>query len=340
MMRLVILMLLLPVICMSQDLGKIQGLNARHFQLKLKKDAIDFLVINDELQKQKPVLIYCQGSHPLPLIITDEDGSKSLPAMSAFDYTQIAKDFHLIMISMPNTPIDVDIKRLNKRYLVVEDTARADSYTSGFQEGNYFENYVDRVKKVVNYIAKQRWVDRNKITLLGHSQGAKIAIQAALDNKQIYRVGFLSGNPNGRIDQELRNERNAAMLGNKADGAAQAVIDGYYKIWEGVTKNPLRKEVTHDFSNRNWVSFEKPMLPTFLKLKIPIYVAYGTRDYKAIMCDMLPIEFITAGKKNLTIKAYVGLEHNFREVDQAGKPNDEKMHWQEVIDAFVSWAKL
>ncbi|RZL10441.1 MAG: hypothetical protein EOO89_21015 [Pedobacter sp.] len=335
-----LLLLLLPITVFAQDLGKIKGINARHFQLKSQKDSIDFLLINDEIGKKKPVLLFCQGSHPFPLIITYDDGYKFYPALSAFNYDQLARDYHLVIISMPKTPVDVNAKKLNSSNLVVRDPAIANSWTKAFLDANYFENYVNRARKVIGYLAKQKWVDRKHISILGHSQGAKVAVGAAVGNRNVFKVGFFSGNPYGRLDQTFRVLRNSALTGKRPQAEVQTEIDRYYKVWEDVVKHPNDRKEEYDFSNRNWISFEKSIMPSLLKLDMPLYVAYGTEDPVAIMCDMIPIEFTAAKKTNLTMKAYVGLEHNFREVSSDGVIHDDKIHWQEAIEEFVKWLKL
>jgi pimeloyl-ACP methyl ester carboxylesterase len=335
-----LLLFLFPITVFAQDLGKIKGLNARYFQLKSEKDSIDFLLINDEIGTKKPVLLFCQGSHPMPLIISNDDGSIFIPALSAFNYNQLARDYHLVIISMPKTPLDVNAKKLNSSNLVVQDTAIPNSWTKAFLDANYFENYVFRAKKVISYLAKQKWVDRKRISILGHSQGAKVAVGAALGNRNVFKVGFFSGNPYGRLDQTFRVLRNSALTGKRPQAEVQNEINRYYKVWDDVVKHPNDRKEEYDFSNRNWISFEKSIMPSLLRLEMPLYVAYGTEDPKAIMCDMIPIEFTAAKKTNLTMKAYVGLEHNFREIDSDGVIHDDKIYWQEVIDEFAKWLKL
>lgn len=335
-----LLLFLFPLIVFAQDLGKIKGINARHFQLKSKKDSIDFLLINDEIGKKKPVLLFCQGSHPFPLIVSYDDGYKFFPALYAVNYDQLARDFHLIIISMPKTPVDVNSKSLNHSNMVVRDTAIQNSWTKAFLDANYSENYVNRAKEVITYLAKQKWVDSKRISILGHSQGAKIAVGAAVGNRNVFKVGFFSGNPYGRLDQTFRVLRNSALTGKRPQADVQSEIDRYYKVWEDVVNHPNDRIEKYDFSNRNWISFEKSIMPSLLKLDVPLYVAYGTEDPVAIMCDMIPIEFTTAKKTNLTMKAYVGLEHNFIEVGQDRVIHDDKIHWQEVIDEFAKWLKL
>ena len=49
----------------------------------------------------------------------------------------------------------------------------------------------------------QKWVDKKKIYIIGHSQGAQVAIEMAKENKIIAAVGYSSGNVLGRFSQYI-----------------------------------------------------------------------------------------------------------------------------------------
>ena len=66
-------------------------------------------------------------------------------------------------------------------------------------------------------------------------------------------------------------------------------------------------------------------------------MVYGTEDRSADLCDMVPLFFIEKDQNNLTLKRYIGLEHNFFEVSENGRANHEKGHWEEVMQGFVKW---
>lgn len=95
-------------------------------------------------------------------------------------------------------------------------------------------------------------------------------------------------------------------------------------------------ESLHSYS---WKSFNEPSLSKLLKLKIPVYVAYGSNDITSVDCDFLPFYFAEAKKNNLTIKRYGGLEHNFFSVDSEGKTDYKSPHWVEVMNVFIDWSR-
>lgn len=89
-----------------------------------------------------------------------------------------------------------------------------------------------------------------------------------------------------------------------------------------------------------WYSFSKPSLDDLMKITIPIYVANGTHDNSGELCDYLPLYFIRANKKNLTVKRYYNMEHNFFEVNEKEEVDYNKPHWEEVMNTFVEWSLM
>jgi hypothetical protein len=328
----------------AQDLGLIKGLKSRHFQLFLKKDTIDFLKVDENIDSIKPVIIFLQGSRPTPLIINfkNKNGAreKFIAPLSNFDYKKIAQKFHIILISIPHTPVEVDASKLNKDYCVITDSNDQNSYHKNYLEDNYAENYTLRTKAVINYLYQQKWVDNERIILFGHSRGSAIAVGAALNNSKVFCVGYSCGNPLGRIDQLVREQRKLSKDGKITAEESQKQIESIYDMWREINKTPLATTTEFGDPNKTWTSFSKSILDDLLKLKQPLYVCYGTEDITASFCDLLPIYFIRENKRNLTFKPYLGLEHNFFELDKDGNANYQKNHWQDVMDDFINWINI
>lgn len=334
----IILFIFFSCTIFSQDLGIISGLDARHFQLVNSKDTIDFILINGKTDTKKPVLIFCQGSNPVPLITILPNGKKFINSIN-FDYNKIVKDYHLILISKPNTPVEIARHKLNNNYCFVTDTADQFSYLNSYLKNNYAENYIRRTKNVIDFLTTQKWVVTSKIYLFGHSQGSKIAIGASLNNTKVCKVGYASGNPLGRIDQLIREQRKLISIGKIAPEEGQKEIENIYEMWQKIQEAP--NAITTEFGdpNKTWTSFSKSLISDLLQIKQPLYVVYGTADITSTFCDLLPIYFIQSKKTNLTVKPYLGLEHNFFETNNDGSPIYTKDHWQEVMDNFLIWTK-
>ena len=92
-------------------------------------------------------------------------------------------------------------------------------------------------------------------------------------------------------------------------------------------------------SNKNIYSHGRSESPFLLRVRVPIFVGYGTRYAGAVANDYLRIEAIRLHKTNFTFRAYVGREHNFFGV-KAGRVNYDDFYWDAVGAEFLRWAGL
>ena len=99
--------------------------------------------------------------------------------------------------------------------------------------------------------------------------------------------------------------------------------------------------IVNDYKNDielyNWASYEKfTSVNSFFKYKNPLLVLYGSNDNKAFNNYLLP--FIL-NKKNLELKIYPDLDHNFfkKEFDKEGNSLEDSYHWDRVFKDVVDW---
>ena len=180
----------------------IAGTSYSHFQIKSKKDTIDFVIADTNLSITKPLLLFCQGSQPVPLFFNFDEHGIYPSALSNFDINELNKFYHIAVISMPKTPLIVDRKNLNNQYNYITDTTNQHSYSIEYLKADYSENYVNRANKVLKFLRKQSWINSSEIVVAGHSQGARVAVSIASFNKNVTQLGLFGYNPNGRIDHK------------------------------------------------------------------------------------------------------------------------------------------
>ena len=87
----------------------------------------------------------------------------------------------------------------------------------------------------------------------------------------------------------------------------------------------------------NFVSYnENPPINSFKKYKNPLLISYGTNDVRAFNNNLLPL---LINKKNLELKIYPDLDHNFikKEFDNEGNPLEDSYHWDRVFKDVVDW---
>lgn len=329
-----ILLLIISQLVFSQQ-GKIINNQSTAFEISDKDGKIEFMVVDNELKDKKPIFLWCQGSLPYPLYVNSKEEGIWLigGGISNFDTTNIVKNYHLVVIAMPETPLIADEKSINESYWYFGNSKNKNQPTIEFQKADYLENYVNRAQKVLKFLNKQKWVDRSKLIVAGSSQGSKVATKVATANKNVSKLGLFSANPFGRIDQMIRDYRKQAEQNRISWKEADENIEKEYQTFRDAY-NP--KKVAANPNLIAWKSFSVPLLNDWLNFNKPIYLAYGTNDIASDLNDMVPLYFIRENKNNLTLKRYLNLEHNFFEVEN-GRPNHDKPHWEEVMNDFVAW---
>lgn len=331
--------IILSILCYSvfalgQNAQVIEN-KATLFSIEEKKDTIDFIVVDTVLNQKKPVLLWCQGSLPIPLFCEIEGYGYYFigGGISNFDLNKIVQHYHLVVISMPKTPVLAPKENLNQSFQYIPNPNKPKEFLMEYIEADYLDNYVNRADKVLKFLKKQTWVDKSQVIVAGHSQGTKIATKIARNNKKVSHLGLFAANPFGRIDQYIRQARLDAQLGKITWEEADSIMNAQYDFFEQVQTDESQAH------HKAWKTFNETYYDDWLELDIPIYLAYGTEDRVADLCDLIPIFFMKKGKTNLTLKRYLGLEHNFFELSKNGRVNHEKAHWKEVMNTFIDWTK-
>ncbi len=335
--KIIFLLLFAATSCLGQKAQVIEKV-ATKFSIEQKNDTIDFIVVDTLLGEQKPVFLWCQGSLPMPLFGETKDYKIIFfgGGIANFNYKAIAKKYHLVVISMPKTPVLAKKEHLNGSFQYVPNLQMPHEFSNDYIKADYLENYVDRAQQVLGFLKKQPWVDSGKLVVAGHSQGSKVAAKIAVDNKGVTHLGLFAANPFGRIDQFIRESRLDAQLGKTTWEHADSLMQEQYEFYKQVHSPDAIRE---NPSLISWKSFSESFLDDWLSLDIPIYLTYGTEDRTADLCDLVPLFFTEKNNTNLTMKRHLRLEHNFFEVLENGQRDYNKSHWPKVMEAFINWIK-
>lgn len=331
--RITLLLIALTAMVSAQKIQHIDALNCDVYTIVSSGDSISFCKIGDSLTP-KPVIVWCPGSTPQPLLVQRADSRYSYGCIPDCDWKSIASNFHIIVIGNPFVPPVVQENQLNDGWAYVTDTDNPHSYPQDYLKANHLDNYIRRGNAVIDYLYQQDWT--TAIYVVGHSQGSKVAVSLA-QNGRVRAVGALSINPLGRVDEFVRRARQQAIEGKISDEEAQKQIDQTYRYWQEVCDTPTKESEHGEDSHKTTYSFSTPTLDILLSLNIPIYIAYGTRDVTARYCDLLPIDFIRAKKQGWKVVPYLNMEHNFAVVKPNGEVDWDDYHFPEVVNDFVQW---
>lgn len=299
-------------------------------------EEINFLKISKDLTARKPVIVFCLGSFPTPLIIQDGD-EVIIPYLKYVAYEGLSDDYHLVLVGKPNTPATAKREELSNQFTVVTDRANPFSFTKEFLDNNYLEKHVSQTTAVIRHLATQPWVDPSRILLMGHSQGAHVTAHTALQCPIVNALGYFGGNPFGRFAQFVTAEKYKEITGEISSEEATMKLDELYYQWEVICRDIARD--TNGDPDHTWKSFSRMYVDKLTALKVPVYVAYGTKDPGGHLCYLLPIYFELAGKTDYLMRPYPGRGHNFEELTAEGKSDMDTSLWHEAMREFVAWVE-
>lgn len=308
---------------------RIEGLDVVSYAIHTPDDTIEYIKIGPDTAK--PTILFLQGSLPAPLIF---DIGSFKQANLPFDALRLGKEYNVVEIAMPRTPVFAALDHLDPDLNYVPDTAKRNVFSAAYLQANYLGNYVARADRVIADLMERSWVKKDDLILIGHSQGAKVAAVVAAGNKHIAAVALLGFNAFGRYDELVRRERQRFRSGQLSGAEYQARLDSLYQRWKEIQASPKEAASGH----LEWTSFSIDYVPYLLRIDAPTFIGYGTEDLGAANCDLLPLAFISQGKDNYLLKPYFGMDHNFFEIKDGMPDRKGGGHWTEVVRDVLNWA--
>ena len=168
-------------------------------------------------------------------------------------------------------------------YLVVRFDKRGVGQSGGRAENATVATYAEDVVGIVNWLRRQKDVDPERIAVLGHGEGAAIAMTAATRERRIRAVALVAGP--GRTGRDVTVEQQQLALARSEDSATvkdakmqlqlrvnEAVVSGIG--WERVPPDVRRQADTPWF--RSWLLFDPTV--TMSKIEQPVLIVHGALD--------------------------------------------------------------
>jgi Dienelactone hydrolase family len=306
----------------------------RHLQTVYKEDTVDILIKSKkgEEEKPKPLFLFCQGSLPIPLMIKyDSSGKQKIYSVFPFNPDSLIQEYHLIIIGKPNIPLIADEKTLNADMTYSDSTGQ---FPQKYIDRNLLHYYVERNIAIIKFLRKQPWISKNKLVIAGHSEGSTIAAKIASVYPAVTYLIYSGGNPFGRIMTVIERAR-------VAETDTTALAEDIIRNWEKIVADSNNMSDNEGDSYKATYGFSVPPPIDYLrKLKIPVLVTYGTKDYGLIaFADYFRVETIRQRKNNFTFKAYIGTEHNFFPLKPTGEINYDIFNWDKVALDWQKWLR-
>ena len=115
-------------------------------------------------------------------------------------------------------------------------------------------------------------------------------------------------------------------------------LNSIFEYWSKTIDNPNNDNSKGDTYKGQYQFSFPPPINKLLKLKIPVLVTYGTKDFGAVaQNDYLRVSSIANKKSNFTFKEYVGVDHNFFPLFENGRPNYDIFNWDKVGEDWRIW---
>ena len=193
-------------------------------------------------------------------------------------------------------------------FLVVRYDKRGVGQTGGRAETSTLNDYAEDVRAIVTWLEKNRKdVDKKRIGLVGHSEGAWVALNVAARDKRVRAVALLAGGSSSGSDLVLEQQRHVLDQLKASDADRQAKIDLQVQInaaaikgsgWEGVPPELRRAADSPWF--QSFLAFDPARV--MKDVKQPLLIVQGDLDtqVQAHHADKLA-ELARARKQKATV---------------------------------------
>jgi len=315
---------------MAQDSIQIPS-EFRYYKISYHGDPVEFLIKSrkGEENVKKPILLFCQGSQPKPLIIFYD--AHHFYKVFVFNTDSLEKYFHLVIVSKPYIPILTQKENLDKG-MNYQDSSNKN--LKEYFKRNFIDYYTRRDIAVLKYLSKKDFVSPKKLVVSGHSEGAIIAARISLYYPKVSDLIYSSGPVLGREFSKMVVLRIKQCDSLNLSGAE-------FDYWKQVILNFDDYSGIGDSYKTSFQASFPPDLEIFRKLKIPVLLTYGTKDFGSVIGnDYWRLESIRLKKKNFTFYDYFGLDHNFFPINQDGSVNYQVFNWDRVALDWNDWLRL
>ncbi|MGG7035721.1 MAG: acyl-CoA thioester hydrolase/BAAT C-terminal domain-containing protein [Flavobacterium sp.] len=292
----------------------------KKIDIKAKKDTIQIITSSQDSQKPKPTILFLQGSTPMPVIFYRRNNAKTI---LPFDPKPYLDKYNFVIIARKGVSL---VDAFDKDYVI--------KGPKEYELHNNLKYRTFQADETINYLYKQKWVKKDSIFVVGHSEGSDIGAKVSENNNKMTKLVCMSSNAFSRSSEYVFQTRLKCLSDNN-DAVHQSEIDLIYQDFKNIDDNI--EIYRNEPEMYNWASYEKyNPYQSLQKFKRPLLVTYGSDDTKSLYNDLLPF---LLDKTKLTLKVYPDYDHNYfkKEFDSQGKEIESSYHWDEVFADVVKW---
>jgi dienelactone hydrolase len=198
------------------------------------------------------------------------------------------------------------------------------------------EETLDDALAAAALLRKTKDIDPGRVFVVGHSLGAMAAPRLGELDGQLAGLILMAGPSRPMADVIMEQLDYVESLDRPAAGPAKAVLDKLRSDAEKM-KDPKGEPGAYWLSVRDLRQVE-----TAQKVKQPLLILQGGRDYQSTMTDFEGWKKALSGRKGATLKSYPNLNHAFAEGEGKAKPAEylkEGHVAKDVVDDIATWVK-
>lgn len=239
-------------------------------------------------------------------------------------------------------------------FFVVRYDKRGVGQSGGRIESTSMEAYADDVRAVVEWVRNRKDVDRDRIAIVGHSEGGSVALLAGSRMRgQVRALGLIAASGQTGRELTLMQQRRALEKSKDSEATRQAKVELQIKVMDAVTTGkgweaipPELRQQADTLWFKSWLLFDPAEVVR--KTNQPILILQGSLDKQVPpdQADKLETLAKARGLKemNATRKVVVpGINHLL--VPAATGEVEEypslpvKAVAAELMDALITWLK-
>ena len=208
------------------------------------------------------------------------------------------------------------------------------------------DEVISDARAAVALVAKQTHIDPKQIFLLGHSLGAYLAPRIATGDPQIAGIAMLGANTRPLEQVVLEQVHYLASLNGTPTDEEQKRITAVEDGAKQIESPDLKPSDTVAFLGATtygtyWLDLRGyDPVKTAGKLKIPILILQGGRDYQVTPSNFEAWGTALGKRSNVTLKMYADLNHLFMTGAGRSTPAEYEQPGhvsQEVIETIATW---
>ena len=214
------------------------------------------------------------------------------------------------------------------------------------QKGTSYRDLINDSKAAFEFLFKRPDIDRQKIALAGHSEGALTALVIAAEDPRVAAIMLLAGGSRSLdriLSEQALNLRALSAPVNPADKSGQsAIVTQLENVFTEVKSKPKPADPANDPLAYFRQHLEIDPLAIARRVKAPVLILNGERDDNVLPYHALELAQAMAdsGNKQVLLRIFPNLTHVFtpstRDKAVTGAQAGEVS--PEVLDLIQRWA--